>query len=84
MHVVCACCDGSLKLYSAKKGKLVFSLGGVVSSWDLSFSDKSDLLVALSRKTLCVIAFGWTSNTVRASSQQLCNAIAAVSSWTAD
>ena len=83
--VACACCDACLRLYDAENGEMLLSLGGMVVahpeevSWDLSFSEKSDQLILLGRD-VHIISFGSESDLRRASSRQLCNAIAAISS----
>ena len=87
--ITCACWEGSLKLYNAKNGDLVLSLSGLMqdeqfTGWDLSFSEKLDQLIVLGCEDLHIVSLGWSSDSMHTRSRQLCNAIAAVSSWTID
>lgn len=92
VHIAaCAGCKVALRLYNAHSGELVLAVGSKVEDeecqdalWDLSFNDQSDQLVLLGRKDVCITSFGWGTDTSRTSSRELCNAIAAVSSWTPD
>ena len=89
LAVACACCEVPLRLYNAKNGEVVFSLGHLVKDqlntcWDLSFSDKSDQLILLGWDDISIICFGWGSCAARTSSTERCDGVAAVSGWTPD